>query len=645
MRWWVILAASTAAWAGPADQAVARWTLLEGGRVGIGGRIYVDAAELPGGDYQVEMLDWVAVNAVPEDLERMTGLRHLRELRLPGPLWNRNADGGKDLSKMLRFLAPVTTLEKLTFSDHFLDQIRFRDTGLDEIASLTGLRELGLRQAQVKGSGLRHFSQLQSLDVTLCPLADLSGIVGMKGLRRLWVGDTLVADLAPLKGLTSLEDVDLHGTAIGDESIQHLANLRALRRLDLQGTNVSDTAVSTLEQFTNLETLNLYRTKISNAGLERLAKLKKLTDIDVRYTRVTAAGYESLRKALPQARIQFGGGTNRTISNRQPPKGGDAAATAAWIQAIGGTVRKADGFVSLRGVPLDAAGVAAVSRMPGLRVLDLEATEIGDAAMVPLAEIPSLEELTLNSTQVTDSGLSTLAGLRQLKRLRLNNTYVEGAAFLRWTADSVLEELSLLGSPVNDAAMSGVARLSRLQRLVLAESDVTGPGLAALAKLPLTELDLSAADIGDNAPLQQFTGLRVLSLRDTRITDATLARKLGSLPSLEKLDLARTRISNAGIVELAKLTSLRELNLAYAELNDEGLAALSGLRQLERLNLDSTNVTDGGIAVLAGFRQLRHLDMYHSLLTAKGLAELRAASPALKVIWDKESGLPHRRRA
>jgi len=645
MRWWATLAVCTAMWAGPADQAVARWTLLEGGRVGIGGRVYVDAAELPSGDYHVEMLDWVAVNAVPEDLERMTGLRHLRELRLPGPLWNRNADSGKDLSKMLRFLAPVTTLEKLTFSDHFLDRIRFRDAGLDEISSLTGLRELGLRQAEVKGSGLRHFSQLQSLDVTLCPLADLSGIAGMRGLRRLWVGDTLVTDLAPLKGLTSLEEVDLHGTAIGDESMPHLAGLRALRRLDLQGTNVSDAAVSTLEQLSNLETLNLYRTKISNAGLERLAKLKKLREIDVRYTRVTAAGYESLRAALPQARIQFAGGTARTISKRQPPAGHDAAAIGAWIQAIGGTVRKADGFASLRGIPLDAAGVAALSRMPGLRILDLEATEIGDAALAPLAEIATLEELTLNSTQVSDGGLALLTSLRQLKRLRLNNTYVEGTAFLRWPADSALEDLSMLGSPVSDAALAGVARLRQLRRLVLAETDVTGPGLAALAELPLAELDLSAADIGDTAPLERFTNLRVLSLRDTRITDSMLARKLGSLPLLERLDLARTRISNAGTAGLAKLTSLRELNLAYAELNDEGLAALSGLHRLEALNLDSTNVTDSGIAVLAGFRQLRHLDVYHSLLTAKGLAELRASSPALKVVWDKESGMPHRRRA
>jgi len=645
MRGPALLVFGLVALGGPADRAVARWTLLEGGRVGIGDRVIHDVADLPADDYQLEMVDWVAVNAVPEDLERMTGLRNLRELRLPGPLWNRNADGGKDLSKLLRFLSPVTSIEKLTFSDHFLDRIRFRDAGLDAIASLTGLRELALRQAEVKGPGLRHFSRLQSLDVTLCPLSDLEGLTGMKGLRRLWAGDTFVSDLAPLAELTALEDLDLHGTGIRDDAVVHLAGLRALRRLDLQGTNISDAAVATLERLSNLETLNLYRTKISNAGLERLSKLTKLQEIDIRYTRVTASGYDALRAALPRARIQFAGGGGRQISKLPAPKGRDAAELAKWVQAIGGTVRREEGFVSLRGVPLDATAVAAVARMPGLRILDLEATDLGDAAMAALAGVGTLEELTLNSTQVSDAGLAPLGGLRRLKRLRLNNTYVEGAAFADWPAGAMLEELSLLGTPANDVSIAGVARLTRLQRLVLAESDVTGMGLTALAELLIVDLDLSGTDVTDNAPLEKFAGLRSLRLRDTRITDLTLARKLGGLRFLENLDLARTRISSAGMDGLANLTGLRVLDLAYAELDDAGLAKLAPLRQLETLNLDSTHVTDAGVKLLTGFPKLRQLDMYHSLLTAQGLAALRAAVPGLRVIWDKESGLPHRRRA
>ena len=632
-----------AALGGPADRVVARWTLLEGGRVGIGGRVIADVTELPAGDFELQMVDWVAVNAVPEDLERMTGLRGLRELRLPGPLWNRNADGGKDLSKLLKFLAPVSGLEKLTFSDHFLDRIRFRDSGLEEIRSLTGLRELAMRQAEVKGPGLRHFVHLESLDVTLCPVADFEGLRGMKGLRRLWAGDTFVSDLAPLAGLTALEDLDLHGTAVRDEGIVFLAGLRGLRRLDLQGTSITDAAVETLEKLAGLESLNLYRTKISNAGLARLSKLSKLRDIDVRYTRVTASGYDALRAALPGARVQFAGGGGRAISKAVPPKGSDAGALAAWVRSIGGTARLADGFVSLRGVPLNEAAVAAVARIPGLRVLDLEATELGDGAMGVLGGVGTLEELTLNGTQISDTGLARLGALRGLKRLRLDNTYVEGMAFAGWPAGAALEELHLLGAPVGDGAMDGVARLSKLRRLVLAESDVTGAGLGKLVGLGLEELDLSAADVGDDAPLEKFTGLRRLSLRDARISDLILARKLAGMKGLRHLDLARTRISNAGIAYLAGLTGLLSLDLSYAELDDEGLGKLVGLGELVSLNLDSTHVTDGAVELLGKMGKLKDVNLYHSLVTGAGEAKLRGRG--LRVIWDKEAGMPHRRRA
>lgn len=645
MRLLAALAFGLAIWAGPADRAVARWTLLEGGRVGIAGRVITDIAELPDADFELQMVDWVAVNAVPEDLERMTGLRRLRELRLPGPLWNRNADGGKDLSKQLQFLAPVSTLEKLTFSDHFLDRIRFRDAGLDTIAPLTGLRELALRQAEIKGPGLRHFVNLESLDVTLCPLADLQSIAGMTRLRRLWAGDTFIANLAPISNLTALEDLDLHGTAIRDDSVPHLARLKKLRRLDLQGTSITDAAIDTLSQLTELESLNLYRTQISNAGLARLARLTRLRDIDVRYTRVTASGYEALRAALPRARIQFAGGGGRAVSKLTPPAGNDAATLQAWIRKIGGSVNAAEGRVSLRGVPLTEAALAALARLPGLRALDLEATEIGDGAMPGIAAIATLEELSLNSTQLSDAGLAALGTLPKLRRLSVDNTYVEGASFARWPAAAPLEELSLLGAPTGDAAMPALARFARLRRLVLAESDVTAAGLAALTSLPLEHLDLAAADVNDDAPLDRFPRLRWLSLRDTRISDLTLARKLPALKALEYLDLARARVSNAGLERIAGLTALRELNLSYAELDDAGLAKLAPLKNLENLNLDSTHVTDAAVPTLAGLPKLRAIDLYHSLFTATGLARLRQSLPAARVIWDKEAGMPHRRRA
>src|SRR5262245_35194399 len=104
------------------DRQVAEWTLFMGGEVAVEGRpgFIRDVAALPSGDFHIEILDWVGVNVYPPDLQRLAGLTHLKELHLPGPIWNRNADGNRDGSRDLRYLAPISSLQKLTFSYHFL---------------------------------------------------------------------------------------------------------------------------------------------------------------------------------------------------------------------------------------------------------------------------------------------------------------------------------------------------------------------------------------------------------------------------------------------------------------------------------------------------------------------------------------------
>src|SRR5437660_7928925 len=162
----VFVASASLLFSEPLDRRVATWTLTMGGRVGVAGqpgRIQ-DIAGLPKGDIQLEILDWVGMNVDPPDLERLTELAHLKELHLPGPLWNRNADGGRDGSRDLRFIAPIHSLEALTFSYHFLDRIRFKDDGLAEIGALTNLRDLAVRQSSITGERLGPFQRLRALD-------------------------------------------------------------------------------------------------------------------------------------------------------------------------------------------------------------------------------------------------------------------------------------------------------------------------------------------------------------------------------------------------------------------------------------------------------------------------------------------------
>src|SRR5712675_1561443 len=156
------------------DRHVAEWTLTMGGRVGLAGqsRRISDIADLPAGDIHLEVLDWLGMNVDPPDLERLSALTQLKELHLPGPIWNRNVDGGRDGSRDLRFIDSIHTLESLTFGYHFLDRIRFKDDGLAEIKDLTNLRELVLRQSGITGRNLGPFRNLQALDVSITRFND-----------------------------------------------------------------------------------------------------------------------------------------------------------------------------------------------------------------------------------------------------------------------------------------------------------------------------------------------------------------------------------------------------------------------------------------------------------------------------------------
>src|SRR5260221_3355990 len=307
----ILIASASLLFSEPPDRRVATWTLSMGGRVGVAGhaRRIQDIAELPAGDIRLEVLDWVGMNVDPPDLARLSGLTHLKELHLPGPLWNRNADGGRDGSRDLRYISGIHTLEALTFSYHFLDRIRFRDEGLNEIKDLTNLRELSLRQSNITGQALGPFRRLRALDATLSKFNDqgMRSLEAMQDLRRLRLGDTNITDagLAAIANLKNLEDLDLHGTAITDAGLAIVASLTGLKKLNLMGTDVTDAGIEKLSALGRLEEFNLYRTKVGNSGLARLKNLDSLAEIDVRYSRVTRAGADSLRAALPSARVLY----------------------------------------------------------------------------------------------------------------------------------------------------------------------------------------------------------------------------------------------------------------------------------------------------------------------------------------------------
>ncbi len=434
------------------ERNIALWVIRQGGRVSLptSPRPVSDVTQLPPGDIYIIGIDLVGTLIVPEDLEKLSTLVHLKELYLPGPMWNPGAGSRLDANEQLKHLAGLKNLEKLHFSLHFLTNVNVQDKGLTHLLGLTQLKELRCAQCRITKLNLAPLTKLESLDVSLTPFNDegMKGLAGLQHLRRLSLRDTSVTDegLKYLSGLTQLEDLDLSGVRLTDAGLAQLRNLTSLRKLNLLGANITDDSVATLAGMTNLRELILYRSRITNAGLAKLGALKALLSFDLRYSRVTGTGVEAFRQTVPNCKVNFVDARMARSKNStlERPAGTSAEAIAKWVAALGG---KAE-FVGqqLRKLSLASTGIgdaqlAHLAALSDLEALDLEATEIGDLGLSSLKGLTGLKTLNLSHTTVSDAGLAQLTGLQQLRDLQLGGTLVRGPGLAHLKALSSLVKL------------------------------------------------------------------------------------------------------------------------------------------------------------------------------------------------------------
>jgi Leucine-rich repeat (LRR) protein len=110
-----------------------------------------------------------------------------------------------------------------------------------------------------------------------------------------------------------------------------------------------------------------------------------------------------------------------------------------------------------------------------------------------------------------------------------------------------------------------------------------------------------------------------VNLRGTWVSDVELI-DIVRLPSLERLDLSHTRITDEGMLNLKSATGIRELSLYYAEqVTDQGMNAIKNWKQLKRLNLRGTRIANGTLEILSHLPQLEALDIANTQVTDNGM--------------------------
>jgi hypothetical protein len=104
---------------------------------------------------------------------------------------------------------------------------------------------------------------------------------------------------------------------------------------------------------------------------------------------------------------------------------------------------------------------------------------------------------------------------------------------------------------------------------------------------------------------------------------------------LRRLDFSRSPVKpgDDDLRLLEELTGLRILNLSYTNVTDAGLVHLRHLKRLESLSLGNTRITDAGLVRLHGLKNLNLVYLTGTGATPQGIAELRKALPGTAVVY------------
>ncbi len=263
-----------------------------------------------------------------------------------------------------------------------------------------------------------------------------------------------------------------------------------------------------------------------------------------------------------------------------------------------------------------------VAHLTGLRVLDLSQTNITGAGMKWIAGLQNLRRLTAPD-RMDDAGLAHVTRLPALAGLYLRESRVTNAGLRHLAGLQGLEELALGAGRITDDALVHLAKLPRLHYLLLQGDRFSDAGFVHLKNVPSLRIlhfgHLPQTTDAGLAHLSALTQVQDMSFHwSENITDEGV-RHLAALPHLRSLDVARSRVTDAGLAHLRDVKTLESLWLPSEGISDTGLEYLSQLPRLRSLSVsrayrgDSSGeqgyYTDKGIRMLAHCRDLEELSV------------------------------------
>ena len=532
----------------------------------------------------------VVDNARVSSLAPLADLRNLWWLSLKNawnayPAWDREVACDPQPSSPIptRFNNTVSDLAPLAGSTNltWLALDNNRVSTLTPLAELKSLGWLWLSGNDITDlAGLEGLSALRVLDLTDNAVSGLGPLSGLR-LYRLYLNRNTISDLAPLAGLTRLQDLYLNDNKV--TRLGPLAQVRRLRELDLGNNNISDLDELGRLLWRSLDDLYLENNGITDLSpiLPHLINSRRLR-IDGRHNPLD----ERSSQIASQRDFIFSEDDHGDI-----PRGATFLSSDITAEGRIDPEHDVDYFrlhvTETTGVDIQTSGA------PRTTLHHRSGAPLGHGPLISASLEPGTHYLSVASNC---HELPSELGY-DLERIR---------------ADYTLRITPAANVDIPDANLRVRLRDAIENRLGHVVDRVTTGGM-----LSLRSFEAADSGITDLRGLERATEAGGLYLPGNEISDLST---LASLRRLGILDLARNTISD--LSPLAGITRLWRVHLSGNEISD--LSPMAGLRGMRILELSGNAISD--LSPLAGLNYLFRLDLSGN--------EISNIEPLLDIAWD-----------
>lgn len=232
---------------------------------------------------------------------------------------------------------------------------------------------------------------------------------------------------------------------------------------------------------------------------------------------------------------------------------------------------------------------------------------------------------------------------------KVRETRIPYKESLRWRAENLASETGIQSElesdpnrlkanyadmNLNDHCLELIGRMSRLEELNLTRAVMKDSSLRHIVKLPLRSLGLQGATVTDRAIpfILEIPTLRKLLIGDTDVTDAGI-EALAKSTSINSLGISEGRcLTGKSLEYVGKMSQLIVLELGQSDnLSADSLVHLERLNNLAELSLKDLTMNNEQIRKFNNLKHLTHLESLNCQLNDPAVTEI-AALKALQVL-------------